>query len=242
MQPYIIPNWPAPQSIRAVTTLRFSHDHARFSMSTRSDLDSSQTVAANRKQLRTELGLTHEPIWLRQFHSAQAVYVHVDSVAPEADAAYTDQQHVACTVLTADCVPILLCNTQGTQVAAIHAGWRGILTGVIEATVAQLQRGQHWLAWLGPAISVRHFEVGDELYQQFTAVDQQAAQAFYPHPSVPGKWFADLYLLASQRLMHCGIRDIYGGDLCTFSDPERFFSYRRDQHVTGNMASLIWIT
>lgn len=244
MSHYLLPNWPAPSRVKACTSLRFGgHSqgpYASFNMNNRG-ADEAAAVSANRQLLRQELGLKQEPAWLHQIHGTKVI--SADSVTtppPEADGSYTSSPGVVCTVLTADCLPILFCNQQGEQVAAIHAGWRGIQAGVIESCVSKLQGpASEWLAWIGPGISVKHFEVGDEVYELFTHNDDQAKKAFHPHTA--GKWLADLYLLAKQRLQACGIMRLYGGEYCSYSDAERFFSYRRDQGRTGHMASLIWI-
>lgn len=158
---------------------------------------------------------------------------------PEADASFTTHSNVVCTVMTADCLPLLFCNRQGTVVAAAHAGWRGLLDGVIEATVLRMDvAARELLVWLGPAIGPAAFEVGDEVRDAFIAHDAEAASAFVPSPN--GRWLADIYRLARQRLNKMGIAAIHGGHWCTYSDSERFYSYRRDG-VTGRMASLIWL-
>lgn len=157
-----------------------------------------------------------------------------------ADAAYTHQPNVVCAVLTADCLPVLLCARRGNSVAAVHAGWRGLVAGVIEHTVQALQiPGSELLAWLGPAIGPTMFEVGEEVQAQFVAVDDQAQAAFTA--TTNNRWLADIYLLARQRLQRCGVTAIYGGDYCTYSQQQTFFSYRRDRQ-TGRMASVIWFT
>jgi len=244
-QHYLIPDWPAPHCVKACTTLRFAgNSNAPFNSFNFSDKDGDDITAvmANRQQLMQELNLENQPVWSDQVHGIEAIQADkVKNIIPQADAFYTQVPNVVCAVLTADCLPLLLCNEAGTQVAAIHAGWRGLLNGVIEATVSKLiTPGKHWLAWLGPAIGPNVFEVGHEVYEQFVTVDSQSALAFVP--TVNGKWLGDLYKLARQRLAKCGIINIYGGDFCTYSDPQRFYSYRRDQGKTGRMASIIWLT
>jgi YfiH family protein len=160
---------------------------------------------------------------------------------PTADACIARAPGLVCAVLTADCLPVLLCSRAGDRVAAAHAGWRGLAGGVLESTVSSLGLpGAELLAWLGPAIGPDAFEVGDEVRIAFTSRDAAAAQAFRPSHR-PGHWWADLYLLARQDLARLGITAVYGGGMCTYSDEARFFSFRRDGR-TGRMASLIWLT
>ncbi|MDO9219442.1 MAG: peptidoglycan editing factor PgeF [Thiobacillus sp.] len=192
-------------------------------------------VAANRAHLRR--ALPSEPGWLKQVHSATVVEAGLN--VPEADAAYSRKAGTVCAVLTADCLPVLLCDRAGSVVAAAHAGWRGLADGVLEATVAAMQAPPgEILAWMGAAIGPQAFEVGDEVRQVFVAQHPETARAFSPH--APGKWLADIYQLARIRLNHAGVPAVYGGGRCTFTETERFFSYRRDG-VTGRMASLIWL-
>jgi len=222
---FIKPNWPAPPNIHAYTTTRAAGDFA--------DLQ-------NRPLLNKLLALPNDPIWLKQEHGTMAV--KADSVPKNtvADASYTDQANTVCAVLTADCLPLLLCDRQGTGVAAIHAGWRGLAAGVIEQTLKTFACPAHEiLAWLGPAIGPEVFEVGNEVKEQFIAVDTQAEIAFKPSPQ--GRWLADIYLLAKQRLVKYGINAIYGGKFCTYTDTQQFFSYRRD-HDARRMATVIWLT
>jgi hypothetical protein len=158
------------------------------------------------------------------------------------DAAFSRSPGKVCAVLVADCLPILLCDQAGTMVGVIHAGWRGMAEGVIERTLSEIGvENMRMMAWLGPAIGPNHFEVGEEVRRAFMKDDPKAAMAFSPHPRDDAKWFADLFILAWQRLAKAGIDQIYGGGQCTFSDSSRFFSYRRDG-TTGRMAALIWLT
>lgn len=244
MSHYLFPDWPAPSHVRACTTLRTDgHSVAPYNSFNICSYvgDDPQAVAANHQQLIKELGLTKEPAWLNQVHGTTAVPAeNVSDQAPDADATYTRISQLACAIQTADCLPILLCDEHGTEIAAIHAGWRGLLKGVIETTLEKLtQPYEYFLVWFGPAIGPSSYEVGDEVRDQFVHVDPQAITAF--HPIGPNAWFADLYLLAKQRLTKYGINRIYGGDCCTFKDATRFYSYRRDGARTGRMASLIWI-
>ncbi|HWR77607.1 MAG TPA: peptidoglycan editing factor PgeF [Thiobacillus sp.] len=196
-------------------------------------------VVANRARLRQQLPA--EPGWLKQIHSARVVELGRDTNR-EADAAFTRQVGAVCAVLTADCLPVLLCDRAGSVVAAAHAGWRGLAGGVLEATVAAMQVPPgEILAWMGAAIGPQSFEVGDEVRQAFVNRHPHAAAAFLPHPaSIPGKWLADIYQLARIRLNHAGVQAIYGGGRCTYQETDSFYSYRRDG-VTGRMASLIWL-
>jgi hypothetical protein len=161
---------------------------------------------------------------------------------PAADASWATAPGVVCAVLTADCLPVLFCNRDGTHVAAAHAGWRGLTAGVLESTVAWLAadgvRPESLLAWLGPAIGPANYEVGAEVRDAFLRTDTAAAAAF--EPNRPGHWRLDLYAAARRRLRRAGVTAIYGGDRCTLADPARFFSHRRDG-VTGRQASLIWL-
>ena len=156
-----------------------------------------------------------------------------------ADAAFTRARGVVCVIQVADCLPVLLCDREGTRVAAAHAGWRGLSAGVLERTVAALESApEALLAWLGPAIGPRAFEVGVDVFDTFVAADSEAATAFQPLRE--GKWLADLYALARRRLARAGVSAAYGGGFCTAGDPARFFSHRRDR-VTGRQAAFIWL-
>ncbi len=199
--------------------------------------DHTDHVWKNRRRLRREL--PGEPFWLKQVHGTLAVNAANSAEIVEADASYARQVDVVCAVMTADCLPVLLCDRAGTVVAAVHAGWRGLCAGVIEATIGQMAvPSENLLAWLGPAIGPRAFEVGDEVRAAFLAADAGAQTAFVANGA--GKWLADLYVLARRRLNAIGLTNIHGGDHCTYSDASRFFSFRRDG-VTGRMASLIWL-
>ncbi|HUX31734.1 MAG TPA: peptidoglycan editing factor PgeF [Thiobacillus sp.] len=199
--------------------------------------DDPLCVAANRVRLRRQLPA--EPGWLRQVHSARVVELGREP-NPEADASFTRESGQVCAVLTADCLPVLLCDRAGSVVAAAHAGWRGLAGGVLESTVAAMQvPPEGVLAWMGAAIGPQAFEVGDEVREAFVAQHPQAAAAFVSQPT-PGKWLADIYQLARIRLAHAGVQAIHGGGRCTFSEAESFYSYRRDG-VTGRMAALIWL-
>lgn len=238
----ITPDWPALKNIHAAVTTRLGgvsqSPYTSFNLATHVG-DNPTAVHENRTRMRTALTLPSEPLWLKQVHGVTVVDAAQADVEPEADGAFCAQAGVVCAVLTADCLPVLLCNRQGTKVAALHAGWRGLAGGVIEAGVKALSEpGKELLAWLGPAIGPEKFEVGAEVRTIFVQHDPQAAGAF--RGTHNEKYLADIYILARQRLQKLGITSVYGGDFCTVTDSTRFFSYRRDG-VTGRMATLIWI-
>lgn len=248
---FIKPEWPALASVRAYTTTRYGgYSNPPFATFNLADHvgDDPQTVAANRTLLRETLQLPAEPFWLKQVHSTQVVseetvtishHASLCATGDNADASYTTAPGKVCVVLTADCLPVLFCDRAATCVAAAHAGWRGLAAGILEATVYQLAIApENLMAWLGPAIGAHAFEVGEEVRESFVQHSPQAIQAFTATQT--GRWHADLYLLARQRLAQQGITAIYGGKFCTFNDSERFYSYRRDK-VTGRIASLIWL-
>jgi len=239
---FILPDWPTPANVHAAITTRaggVSHaPYDRFNVATHVGDDPS-AVRANRASLRSALALPAEPLWLKQVHGIAVVDAAQGGVEPEADGAFATKPGAVCAVLTADCLPVLLSNREGTKVAALHAGWRGLAGGVIEAGVKALGvPGNELLAWLGPAIGPQTFEVGTEVRAAFMQHDAQAAQAF--RAVREGKYLADIYLLARQRLQRLGVAAVYGGGLCTVTDRARFFSYRRDG-ATGRMAALIWL-
>ncbi|MCX8145087.1 MAG: peptidoglycan editing factor PgeF [Azovibrio sp.] len=237
----ILPDWPAPAQVRALQTTRrggvSQPPYASFNLGGHVG-DRPEAVAANRACL--EHYLPAAPTWLEQVHGTHVLALPATGAGPWlADAAFTRQAGVVCAVLSADCLPVLLCDRRGTAVAAAHAGWRGLLAGVLEATVAALGvPGAELMAWLGPAIGEEAFEVGEEVRAAFVRRDAAAAAHF--RMASGGKYRADLCGLARQRLAACGITAIHGGQWCTWRDAERFFSYRRDG-VTGRMASLIWL-
>ena len=252
MSDWIAPDWPAPCNVKALFTTRnggtghfsspsLSPSHfASFNLGDHVG-DDPLTVKQNRTELRRFL--PNEPHWLKQVHGTTALCV--DELAyetpPDADAAFSRHPGTVCAVLVADCLPILLCDRAGTVVAVIHAGWRGLVEGVIERTVSAIGAlPSPLMAWLGPAIGPNQFEVGEEVWQAFITNDKRSGAAFIPHRSCERKWFADLFLLGRQRLQKAGVTEIYGGDTCSFSDPGRFFSYRRDG-TSGRMAGLIWL-
>jgi len=243
-QDLILPDWPAPGRVRAVSTTR----RGGFSQPPWESLnlgghveDDPEHVATNRQRLADTLGLDPASVgWLSQVHGTGLVTLPAEGV-PEADAAWTDQVQQVCAILTADCLPVVFCDRAGTQVAAAHAGWRGLCNGVLEQVVDSFQvPAAEILAWLGPAIGPGEFEVGHEVRDAFLAIDPHASEAFSSEGARPGHFMADIYRLARQRLEAAGVSSIYGGDLCTVSDPNRFYSYRRDGR-TGRMATLVWL-
>ncbi|MBB3227584.1 hypothetical protein FHW69_002207 [Luteibacter sp. Sphag1AF] len=237
--PWIIPEWPAPPQVRAVVTTRQGpgvsvEPFDRLNLGSRCG-DDPVAVAANREGLVAALGLPGAPYWLRQVHGTTVASASSDGPEPEADAAVAEGSGTALAILTADCLPVLFCSPDASRIGAAHAGWRGLLAGVLENTVQAM--GGDVMAWLGPCIGPASFEVGDEVRVAFVARDASAAVAF--HPTRPGHWLCDLYALARQRLEQAGVRSIHGGGFDTLTDP-RFYSYRRDAGKSGRFASLIW--
>jgi YfiH family protein len=236
---FLFPDWPAPANVHAAVTLRTGGVSTGPFASLNPALhvgDDREAVMRNRQLIRVRLVLPSEPVWLEQIHGNQAVKAEVVSGAPQADASYAGEPGAVCAVLTADCLPLLLCSADGRQVAAVHAGWRGLLAGVIGNTVAKLGQAE-LLAWLGPAIGPDRFEVGEEVRAAFVRKSSAYGEAFRPQAN--GKWLADIYRLARIDLGALGVTKIYGGRFCTVAEQDRFYSYRRDT-VTGRMATLIW--
>lgn len=236
----IVPDWPAPANVRTLQTTR----HGGVSVAPYDSLnlgnhvgDAPLAVARNRMLLNTLL--PSEPVWLEQVHGTAVANADMAGCRVQADACIARHRGSVCVVMTADCLPVLLCDERGTVVGTAHAGWKGLAAGVIEATVREMAVEPHQLmAWLGPAIGPDAFEVGDEVRAEFVAGNPQAEAAFLP--GQPGKWFADIYALSRLRLNALGVSRIYGGDRCTYREREQFFSYRRDG-VTGRMGSFIWL-
>jgi YfiH family protein len=236
---WLVPEWPAPENIHAATTLRTGGVSAGVYASLNPALhvgDRNEWVIENRQIIKTQLNLPSEPVWLNQIHSNLVIDAARSETLPEADASYNMEPGIVCAVMTADCLPLLVCDTEGTCVAAIHAGWRGLLAGVIANTVESLQK-KNLLVWLGPAIGPECFEVGTEVRDLFVNKSASFINAFRKQDQ--GKWLADIYQLARTELATAGIDRIYGGDFCTVTEQARFYSYRRDKE-TGRMASLIW--
>ncbi|WP_373766449.1 peptidoglycan editing factor PgeF [Glaesserella sp.] len=240
---YIYPTWRVPPFVQAFTTTRLGGvsrppfdglnlgDHVN---------DDPSHVQRNRALLVEHANLPQAPLYLTQTHSTHVIRLPYSGNEREADAAYTDQPNQVCLVMTADCLPVIFASSDGKEVAAAHAGWRGLCDGILEATVTEFKCAPSDIrVWLGPAIGPTAFQVGREVVDQFCAVDPSASQAFIVDPSASGKFLGNLYQIACQRLNALGVTDISGGDYCTFTDREHFFSYRRDKR-TGRMATLIW--
>lgn len=240
----ITPNWPAPAHVRSLQTTRVGgvsvapYDSFNLGLHVH---DAALSVAQNRQFLAPYL--PSEPVWTNQVHGLHVIDATKSQCLEDADGSFTHQKNVVCVTMTADCLPVLLCDDAGTVVAAVHAGWRGLCDGVIEAAIEKMQVSpKQIMAWFGPAIGPTAFEVGDEVRAQFLARDEKAAVAFVKRDD---KWLGNLYLIARQRLQNVGVSQVYGGgvneDFCTYTDTARFFSFRRD-NITGRMASMIWLT
>lgn len=235
---FLVPDWPAPANVHARVTTRAGGASTGpwQGLNLASHVgDDPAHVALNRAWLRAQLPA--DPLWLEQVHGTDCVVAESAQTGCTADASVSFEPWQICAVLTADCLPVLFCTQDGQGVGAAHAGWRGLLAGVLENTVRAMQAPpDQIMAWFGPAIGPQAFEVGDEVRAAFLAHDAACADAFVAHGQ---KWLADIYALARLRLQDMGLLSIYGGGLCTVSDAERFYSYRRDG-ATGRMASLIW--
>jgi polyphenol oxidase len=247
LQHCITPDWPAPANVKALQTTRAGgYSAAPYDSLNLGSHVGDNPLAVSRNRMLLAPLMPSEPVWLNQVHGVSVADAGRAGCVPEADASVSNHAGAVCVVMTADCLPILLCDEKGSVVGAVHAGWRGLCDGVIEAAAGAMKvPAPTLMAWLGPAIGPSRFEVGDEVRAAFVKQQPQAAVAFVPSASgVPGansKWLADLYQLARLRLNALGITRIYGGDLCTYSDPERCFSYRRDG-VTGRMGTFIWLS
>lgn len=240
MTPWLTPDWPAPANVRACVTTRAGGVSLEpFDSLNLGDHvgDEPAAVAENRRRLTAELGC--RPAWLSQVHGIDVVEAD-PAVVSTADASWSATRGIACTIMTADCLPALFCDRAGTRVGAAHAGWRGLAGGVLEATVdAMGVAPAELLVWLGPSIGPRAFEVGAEVREAFLVGHAEAERAFVPSANA-GKFMADIYELARIRLAAKGVTAVYGGDFCTFTENERFYSYRRSSR-TGRLASLIWL-
>jgi purine-nucleoside/S-methyl-5'-thioadenosine phosphorylase / adenosine deaminase len=235
-------DWPAPTNVRAVATTRAGGvsvgPYASLNVGAHVG-DDARAVSENRLRLRTVLGLTRDPVWLNQIHGTAVVEAVAHDAPPTADASFARSSGQACAVQTADCLPVLFCDRNGTRVAAAHAGWRGLAGGVLERALhAMGVAPNRVLAWLGPAIEQDAFEVGAEVREQFLARSVDNERAFRPNER--GRWQADLYDLARRELARLGVTQVFGGGFRCYGDRDRFFSYRRDG-TTGRMATLVWM-
>lgn len=239
----LYPNWHVPGNVKALMTTRIGGvSQPPFDCFNLGDHvgDEPSAVKNNRDLLVEHFSLPNKPVFLTQTHSTRVLTLPCCEKDVEADAAYTNQPNQVCLVMTADCLPVLFASKQGNEVAAAHAGWRGLCDGILEETVAKFQCPRdEIIAWFGAAIGPTAFQVGYEVVAQFIAWDKQAEQAFIADPNVDGKYLGNLYQLATQRLNKLGVIQISGGDRCTYTEKEQFFSYRRDGK-TGRMASLVW--
>ena len=245
MTDFIIPDWPAPANVHALQTTR----HGGISLPPYDSFNLGSHVqddplhVAHNRQLLSQF-VPSEPVWLNQVHGITVVDAANTDCIPDADASFTVRPNIVCVIMTADCLPVLLCDKAGTVVASIHAGWRSLCDGIIEQTVQKMPvDATQLMAWLGPAIGPDAFEVGGEVRAQFIERDASAEAAFKPQGG--DKWLGNIYQLATQRLNRANISQIYSAGhpetYCTFNDKQRFFSYRRD-NLTGRMATLIWLT
>ena len=246
LQDCIRADWPAPENVQAFSTTR----NNGFSAGSFAGLnlaqhveDDGSAVVRNRDWLIEHFQLPSAPVWLQQTHSNTVIAADEFQqclVTPEADASWTASTGVVCAVLTADCLPVFFSSQQGDRVAVTHAGWRGVLNGVISASFAAMNmRAEDCLVWLGPAIGAEAFEVGADVYQAFTSKHAENSTAFRQKDEQ--HWLCDIYQLARIELQQLGIQSVHGGSLCTYSDEQQFYSFRRDGARTGRMASLIWL-
>lgn len=238
---WITPDWPAPLNVRALSTTRdggvSEGSFGSFNLGAHVG-DTPSSVKRNRESLAALLPA--EPLWLEQVHGVAVAECGRDLAGIRADASVARQPGLVCAVMTADCLPVLFCDESGSVVAAAHAGWRGLEAGVLEATVRSMGvPASRVMAWLGPAIGPEHFEVGPEVRDAFLRHGGDAALAF-KSTARPEKWLADLYVLARLRLRASGVEQVSGGGLCTYSEADRFYSFRRDK-TTGRMASVVWL-
>lgn len=239
--PWLTPDWPAPPAVRACTTTRgggvSQPPYASFNLADHVG-DRRAAVLTNRKRLSRMLQLPAEPLWLQQVHGRTVVdAARVDSGAA-ADGSFSRHAEVVCAVLTADCLPVLLCDKVGQAIAALHCGWRSLSADIIAGGVEAMGAAPgELMAWLGPAIGPDAFEVGRDVRDAFVAVDANHAEAFR---SCGDRWKADLYHIARQQLARLAVNEVYGGGRCTYTESDQFYSFRRDGQ-TGRMATLIWI-
>lgn len=246
--PWLVPKWPAPGRVKSCVTTRAAcsgkasqapYDGFNLALHVGDD---AASVQHNRQQLADSLGLKPQSFkWLNQVHGATVLRADDVAEPDAADASFTRSAHQVCVVMTADCLPVLLCDTTGTTVAAVHCGWRSLAGGILANTLAQFENPENVIAWLGPAIGSSHFEVGQDVYDAFVGKDEGLVEAFCVKAGSEPKWYADLYRIATFMLKAEGVRRCYGGDFCTYSDKSRFYSFRRDGARSGRMASCIWL-
>lgn len=239
----ITPHWSAPPNVKAYTTTReggySTGNYEGLNLGIYSG-DIEENVIKNRELLTKSLNLPEQPRWLAQIHGNKSIEATEIQGRSEADASYTQQPNVVCAILTADCLPILLCNKEGTEVAAIHAGWKGLAANIVANTISKMQSDvSELMAWIGPAISVEHYEIGPEVKQAFTEQHSAYEAGF---KVVQNKLSADLNALAHIQLSLLSIKNVYSEKLCTYTDQQRFYSARRNGFHTGRIASLIWLT
>lgn len=253
--PWLVPDWDVPANVKACITTRSVVDqkaassppYDSFNLALHVE-DDATSVESNRQVLQAKLKTVHGPQWLEQIHGTKVVEAKSDGLVRTADASFSREVGLPCAVMTADCLPILLCDKSGSQVAAVHAGWRSLANGVVRNTLKQFSSpASDIMAYLGPAIGQDHFEVGIDVLEGFydNALSPEHCEAisaaFRPSLNRPMKFHADLYQLARTELSQLGVESITAGDFCTYEDRERFYSYRRDRQ-TGRMASLIYLT
>ncbi len=240
---WVTPDWPVKPAVRAGTTLRrggvSGGPYTSLNLASHAG-DREENVAENRRRLRSALGLPAEPLWLAQVHGITVAHHDGGADVPQADAAVAFAPGQVCAVLTADCLPVVFVDRDGTRVGVAHAGWRGLADGVLEATIKALEiPASYLLAWLAPAISQAAFEVGADVRRAFLARAPQSESAFTVNAR--GRYQADLYALARIRLARAGIKSVFGGGWCTAGEADRFYSFRRDGK-TGRMATLAWLS
>jgi len=233
---WIVPEWPAPPRVHALSTTRNEAGGRAFDLA-----PSRRNGAGAREYLRRFV--PDDPVWLKQVHGTAIADLDASYSGFDADGSVARTPNMVCAVLTADCLPLLLADRDSRVVAVAHAGWRGLAAGIVEAAVAAMRTEPgSMLAWLGPAIGPRAFEVGGDVYNAFCESDPGAAECFVPHPRADMKWHADLYALARRKLAHAGVNAIHGGGRCTLTESGTFHSYRRDGPATnGRMATMIWL-
>jgi len=246
MPGFIYPDWPAPSHVKSVMTTReggvSAHPYTTLNLGTHVG-DLPEHVAHNRHLLTQKLALPKAPLWLNQVHGVDIADHSLSRDGCDADAVISRNAHEVCSIMTADCLPVLFCNRQGDVVAAAHAGWRSLKNGLLEKCVASMNCDEgEVLVWLGAAIGPSAFEVGEEVREAFLSVHSASEAAFVKNGTKEGKWLADIYTLARIHLTAAGVetQNIYGGGRCTFTEDSLFFSYRRENR-TGRMASLIWL-